>query len=127
MKSLLISVLCLTIVVGICVVYDNYSESEIASYRNIIEDKILPAVEQEDWDKAIEEFEAMESKWDSYREKASFFYNTNRINDIAFTLVRTKGYIKASDVSNSSGELQCLSTQMDLLQKNESFIKENIF
>lgn len=127
MKSFLISILSLGLVVCIWMVFDHYSERELLSLVSTIEDTAIPAIETEDWDGATNDFEEIEDQWRFYRKRAAFFYNTFSLNEIDHTMARAKHYIKANDVSNASGEMACLGTQVKLLRYNERFIGENIF
>ena len=86
----------------------------------------MPAVENEDWDKAYEAFQQQYDRWHDYRKGALFFLDTQAVNDADSTFAKTLMYIKAEDVSNGSGELLALKEQLKFLHENEKISFENI-
>ncbi len=127
MRAFLISFLSLALLSGIWYAYETYSDEKLNMYIATIEEKILPAIEAENWSEVETSFKPLESAWNDYRKKAVFFFDTISINEADYTLARVKYYIKAKDVSNAGGELACLGEQLKLLGKNESFLLENVF
>ena len=51
---------------------------------------------------------------------------TDKINETDTTFAKTLMYIKAKDLSNSSGELLSLKESLKLLHKNEGLSLSNI-
>lgn len=127
MRNFIISIACLGILVGAWAVFGFYSNQTIDSYEHMLEDDIISAVEAEEWEKAWEEFQSFSQDWHRYKKPAAFFLDTQAINDADYSIAKAKYYIKARDVSNSSGELACLKEQLVFLHQNESITWENIF
>ena len=80
----------------------------------------------DNWDTAFEAFQSQYEKWHNYRDKALFFLDTQQVNDADSNFAKTLMYIKAKDVSNSSGELLALTEQLRFLHENEGLSLRNI-
>lgn len=127
MRDFIISLLCLGLLVGAWTVFDSYSDSKINGYKEELETKIIKTTESGDWDKALSDFDVFSHDWQQYKKSAAFFLDTQTINDIDYSIAKAKYYIKAEDVSNSSGELSCLKEQLNYLHYNESLAPGNVF
>lgn len=126
MRSLLISILSLSVLIGGWTIFYFYSEETLEQIIDRCETSIMPAVEEEQWDLAYSEFKEEYEKWHEYRKKALFFLDTEEINDTDGAFAKTLMYIKAEDVSNGSGELLALKEQLKFLHENEGIGIENI-
>ncbi|MEG1725210.1 MAG: DUF4363 family protein [Anaerovoracaceae bacterium] len=127
MKSLIISVLSLSILITIWCVFYNYSDDYLHSTVNDIDNSVMIHVEDKQWKKASKEINNMEKGWHKYKRTASFFLDTESLNETDYSFAKCNKYIKAKDVSNSAGEVNCLKEQLLFLHKNESLIWSNIF
>ncbi|MDD4376968.1 MAG: DUF4363 family protein [Eubacteriales bacterium] len=127
MRSLITSIICLIILIGGWLIFYNYSDNYLHQSIKRIDDEIMVEIEEENWSDAYEDFSNINSNWHKYKKVASFFLDTETINEIDFTFSKTIKYIKAKDVSNGSGELNCLKEQLIFLHKNETLNLENIF
>ncbi|MCB6994322.1 DUF4363 family protein [bacterium 210820-DFI.6.37] len=127
MRNFVISLLCMGLLIGIWAFFDSYSNSKIDSYKEELETNIIKTVELGDWDKASHDFDDLSQDWHQYKKRAEFFLDTQTINDVDYSIAKAKYYIKAQDVSNSSGELSCLEEQLTFLHYNESLAPGNIF
>lgn len=127
MRNFIISIVCLGILVGAWAVFGFYSNKTIDSYEQALENSIIKAVEAEQWEKAYTEFRNLSQDWHRYKKAAAFFLDTQAINDTDYSIAKAKYYIKAEDVSNSSGELASLKEQLVFLHQNESITWGNIF
>ncbi len=58
--------------------------------------------------------------------KNGIFLDTQQVNDADSNFAKTLMYIKAKDVSNSSGELLALTEQLRFLHENEGLSLRNI-
>ena len=72
MRSLLISILSLSVLIGGWTVFYFYSEETLEQIIDRCETSIMPAVEEEQWDLAYSEFKEEYEKWHEYRKKALF-------------------------------------------------------
>lgn len=127
MRNFIISIICLGTLVGIWAAFDSYSADKIGSYMDTIEQEVIKTIEQEKWDTAYESFQRFSQDWHEYKKKAAFFLDTQAINETDYSIARALYYIKAKDISNSSGELSCLREQLKFLEYNESLAIGNIF
>lgn len=126
MRNFIISIVCLGALIGTWAAFGVYSNKTVHGYEQALEDRIIKAVEAEEWEKADKEFQNLSKDWHQYKKKAAFFLDTQSINDTDYSIARAKYYIKAEDVSNSSGELAALKEQLVFLHQNESITWGNI-
>lgn len=127
MKNLIAAICSVAVLVGGWLIFAHYSEGEIDSITNSIKKEILPAVEQSDWKSSKEKIDKLNDEWHDYRKTAIFFLNTEAINEIDYSLAKSIKYVYAEDVSNSSGELNAMSEQLDFLCRNDEVNWSNIF
>ena len=120
MRNFIIAISCLAVLIGAWTAFDVYSDKKINSYSSQLENTIIKAVETEDWETASTEFNALSQDWHHYKKAAAFFLDTASINDADYSIARSQYYIKAKDISNSSGELSCLKEQLAFLHQNQS-------
>ena len=127
MKALIISILCLGVLVAIWTAFDSYSDARLDGYIYEINKLVMPAVEREDWESARAAFDRVSDDWHKYRKISTFFFDRRLLNETDYSIARAKYYIKAEDLSNSSGELASLKEQLTFFHSNESFNLANIF
>lgn len=127
MRNFVISVLCLGALIGAWAVFDVYSSDKISTYKETLQQEVIKMVESEEWDKAYASFERFSKDWDHYKKTAAFFLDTQALNEADYSIAKSHYYIKAKDVSNSSGELSCLKEQLSYLEYNESLALGNVF
>jgi len=126
MRALLISVLSLSILIGIWAVFYQYSDEQLHHLTSSCENEVMPAIESENWDAAYEIFSKKYKQWHDYQKWALYMLETESINNVDQAFAKTLMYIKAKDLSNSSGELLALKNALNVLQKNESITPNNI-
>ena len=126
MKALITSIISLAILVGCWGLFYHYSDQNLHDIITECEDAVMPAIENENWDTAFEAFQSQYEKWHNYRDKALFFLDTQQVNDADSNFAKTLMYIKAKDVSHSSGELLALTEQLRFLHENEGLSLRNI-
>lgn len=127
MKNLIIAICSLAVMIGGWLIFAGYSESQINSFTAAIENEIIPAVESSDWQLSKQQIAQLNKDWHEYKKKAIFFLDTDTINEIDYSLAKSVKYVKAEDVSNSSGELNAMSQQLDFLCRNDKVNWNNIF
>ena len=86
----------------------------------------MPAIESEHWGQAEARFQAQYQAWHIYKKRALLMLETDRLTDLDFAFAKTLMYIKAKDVSNSSGELLALQEALKRLYENEELSLANI-
>ncbi|MEE0515791.1 MAG: DUF4363 family protein [Emergencia sp.] len=126
MKALTASVLSLALLMGCWGLFYCYSVQNLSDMINTCDQVIMPAVEEENWKAAEEAFRLQNENWHRYRNAALFFLDTRDINDADSTFAKTLMYIKAEDLSNSSGELLSLREQLKYLRESERICLRNI-
>lgn len=127
MKNLIIAFCSLAVMIGGWLIFVSYSEAQINAFTSAIEDEIIPAVESSEWQLSMQQISLLDEAWHMYKNKAIYFLDTDTINEIDYSLAKSIKYIKAEDVSNSSGELNAMIEQLTFLCKNDELILGNIF
>lgn len=126
MKHLIISACIMVVLIGGWLFFDNYSEQQLADFSSSIIEEIIPAVEDEKWEESAEMIDTFDKQWHEYRKKALLFLETDEINEIDYCLAKSEKYIKAKDVSNSSGELNSLAEQLIFMYEKQDINAANI-
>lgn len=127
MKDLLLSVGCLLVLIVPWGIYEKYSFDSIDSYKSIIDSRVIPSIEREDWDTAAAAFDFIAADWDSYKKISAFFVDTESINEVDSVVSKVYYYIRLEDASNSAGEAAYLKYRFNFLHENESPSLSNIF
>lgn len=127
MRNFVISVLCLSFIVGAWLTFDWYSNHKLHTYTSTIDHQIINSLEHGNWRAAYDQFLLLSDDWHQYKKYAAFFLDTNAINEADYTIAKAKYYIKAKDNSNAPGELSCLKEQLTFLHDNESLSIGNVF
>lgn len=126
MRDLIISIVAVALLIGTWLVFFDYSSDNIDSYTYTIKKEILPAVEAEQWEESKQLIKSLNKDWHKYKKVALLFLDTQAVNEIDYTLARSIKYVKAEDVSNSSGELNAMIEQLKFLKKNDEVSAANI-
>jgi len=116
----------MVVLIGGWLFFDNYSEQQLADFSSSIIEEIIPAVEDEKWEESAEMIDTFDKQWHEYRKKALLFLETDEINEIDYCLAKSEKYIKAKDVSNSSGELNSLAEQLIFMYEKQDINAANI-
>lgn len=127
MRNFIISVICLGTLIAVWAAFDSYSAGKISDYKETLQQEVIKMAEDEEWDKAYTIFQQFSEDWARYKKIAAFFLDTQAINEADYSIAKSCYYIKAKDVSNSTGELSCLREQLTFLEYNESLAAGNIF
>ena len=127
MRDLLVSAALLVLLIGGWLLFDSYSDAEAGAMTDAIRGDLIPAVEAQNWPEACERADSLAARWENYRGKALFFLNSEELLEIDQCLAKACKYINAEDVSNSSGELNALASQLDFLTAREKITWENVF
>ncbi len=126
MRDLIISAAIMIVLIGSWLIFDSYSEEQLADFSSILEE-IIPAVEDGDWDESLSMISDFSDRWHEYRKKALLFLETEEVNEIDYCLAKSEKYIKAEDISNSSGELNSLAEQIIFMYEKQDINAANIF
>lgn len=126
MRDLIISAAIMIVLIGSWLIFDNYSEKQLVDFSSSITEEIIPAVEAGDWDESLSMISGFSDRWHEYRKKALLFLETEEVNEIDYCLAKSEKYIKAEDVSNSSGELNSLAEQIIFMYEKQDINAANI-
>ncbi len=126
MRYLIISITTVSLLIGSWLVFFSYSSKNIDAYTEFLKDEILPAVEAENWEESNSLMKKLDDDWHKYKKTALLFLDTQTINEIDYSLARAEKYVKAEDVSNSSGELNSMIEQLTFLKQNDEVTFANI-
>lgn len=126
MRDLIISAAIMMVLIGSWLIFDNYSEKQLVDFSSSIIEEIIPAVEAGDWDESLSMISDFSDCWHEYRKKALLFLETEEVNEIDYCLAKSEKYIKAEDVSNSSGELNSLAEQIIFMYEKQDINAANI-
>lgn len=127
MRALIVSIISLSLVVGIWIVYYNYSDAALDKMKTSCEDTVIPAIKDDDWETARTEFKKQYKDWHKYRRAALFFLDTENVNSTDASFARALEYIDEEDASNARGEVLSLKEQLNSLKANEKPGLSNIF
>ncbi|WP_027399917.1 DUF4363 family protein [Anaerovorax odorimutans] len=127
MKSLSISTLCLVILIVGWFIFADFADDTLHNLMNYIEDDIITYASNENWEEASKNMEDLNKRWHRYKRIYAFFLSTDDINETDYSIARAIYFIKSEDVSNSTGELNCIKEQLRFLHFNETLTLENIF
>lgn len=126
MRDLIISIAAVALLIGTWLVFFDYSSDNIDSYTHSIKKEIIPAVEDERWEESKDLMKKLDKDWHRYKKAALLFLDTRTVNEIDYSLARAMKYVKAEDVSNSTGELNSMIEQLTFLKKNDEVSAANI-
>ena len=126
MRALMTAFLVLTLLLSCWFCFYRYSDKTLHQMVNTCQDEIMPAIEAGNWDVAYKAFENQYKAWHRYQKWALFMLETEKVNETDATFAKTLMYIKAKDLSNSSGELLALTESLKYLHQNEAISLSNI-
>ncbi len=127
MKDFIVVSLILLVLFGTWLGFLYYSGQQIQTLTSDIENKILPAIEAEDWQKSSRLMKDFQDRWKKFRKISLYFDNAGPLSEIDISVSRTIKYVQAEDLSNSTGELQAASRQLSTLRSQEKLSLQNIF
>ncbi len=126
MKHLIASALIVVLMIGIWIGFDTYSERRINEITSSITEELIPAVEKENWETGLDLIAENHESWIRFRNVAFLFLENDIIRDIDSAMAKVTEYIKAEDVSNSSGELSYICQQLTTIDEQERITFYNI-
>lgn len=126
MRALFTSFLIVLLLIGCWAFFYHYSDDALHDLVNTCEEEVMPAIESGQWETAFQIFQEQYDAWHKYQKRALFMLDTQKINETDAAFAKTLMYIKAKDLSNSSGELLSLQESLKVLHKNEGLSLSNI-
>lgn len=126
MRNFLASLICLSIILSIWGVFTVYSGNMSEALQAQSEKLISGPVQENNWTSAENEYNKLNELWTSYKKHAAIFLDSKEINEIDCTLGKAHLYLKAEDVSNSTGEFSYLKDKFKALHKNDTVTFSNI-
>ncbi len=126
MRALSLSVLALTVLLILYGLFYNYSCRKVEQMSDNCSYPVMKYVETENWSQAETEFQQIYHQWKEYRRRAFFVLESDSITQIDEGFDKTLMYIKAEDLSNSSGELLALEHALHRLWSKDTVTLQNI-
>lgn len=127
MRTLIISVISLSIlVIGWCI-FVRYADDNLHKLINRIDDDITVSVNSEEWEKASDSFKKLSESWHKQKKVYSLFMDTSAINETDYSIAKAKAYISAKNIPLATGELSCIKEQLSFLHLNELISIDNVF
>ena len=127
MRNFIISLVFLLIVVCVWAGFSVYSQKATDALQAQSQKLIAASIAKEDWDSAEADFRQLSKMWHKYRKTASIFLDSKDINEIDSTMDKAHLYMKAHDVSNSTGEFSYLKDKFRFLHHNDKVTLTNVF
>lgn len=126
MKNLLIAILCLLFLIVPWELYDRYSTAAVKEYCTIIEEEILPATVNNDWDTATTSFQSIKKDWEKFKKISEYFINAQIINEADRLVSKTEYFIYTKDMSNAAAISSELKQTLVYLHENEMLSIGNV-
>lgn len=127
MKELLISAAVIIILISGWLIFENYSHDKLQTFAAEIEEKLLSAIESEEWDRSDVMICKLSYDWHEYRKKALLFLNTAEINEIDYSIAKSEKYIELADKASSAAELNSAAERLNFMREKEKITFANIF
>ncbi|MBR3785335.1 MAG: DUF4363 family protein [Firmicutes bacterium] len=126
MRALIVSFLTLAVLIGCWGWFHQYSEDAMQDIVSVCAEEVMPAIESGQWETAFDIFDVQYQAWQQYEKRAYLMLETGTLNETDMAFAKTLMYIKAKDISNSSGELLALMESLRYLHENEALTLSNI-
>lgn len=126
MKHLIVSSVCLFFLLSSWYLYDTYAGSYIEESKYLLEERILPAIINENWDTAEYYYNIVEDKWREFENVSEYFLDTAAVNKTDEMIHKTKFHIMTRDISNAAAYTSELEHMLTYLHENEMLSPENI-
>ena len=127
MRNFIISLICTLAVLAAWGGFHSYSAEMTDDLQAKSNELIFSSIEKEDWISAEEDYMELSQLWHRYRRPASVFLDARDINEIDSIMDKAYLYMKAEDVSNSSGEFCYLKDKFKALSESDTVSLANIF
>jgi len=127
MRNFIISLVCLMIMLFSWTAFSIYSSKMTNTLQVQSHHLIYSSIEKGDWTSAYNDYNKLSETWHKYKKAAAIFLDSKDINEIDSTMDKAYLYMKAEDISNSSGEFSYLKDKFKFIHQNDSITFTNIF
>lgn len=127
MRNFIVSMISLLIVISLWVGFSVYSGKMTDALQTQSQKLITSSISREDWASAETDYRQLSELWHRYKKTASIFLDAKDINEIDSTMDKAYLYMKAQDVSNSTGEFSYLKDKFQFLYQNDTLSFSNVF
>ncbi|MDO5414933.1 MAG: DUF4363 family protein [Bacillota bacterium] len=127
MKHLIVSSLCLLFLLSSWYLYDMYAGSYIDESKYLLEERIMSAILNEDWDAAEYYYNIIEEKWMRFKNLSEYFLDTATVNEAGEMMHKARYHIMTRDISNAAADTSELEHMLTYLHENEMLLPGNIF
>lgn len=104
----------------------HHAEEDSQKMIHTIRAEILPDMEAGQWDDVRRKLDTLNDTWHKFRKTALYFFHTETINGIDYSVASVLKYAQAEDLSNAAGELNSMIEQLSFLTGNEKLTLQNI-
>ena len=127
MKNLAAASLIFVMLLGGWLIFLAHADKRTESLINTISHEVLPPIEDEHWNESLVKINSFSRDWHSFRRFCFYFLDSGVLCDIDESLAKSIKYVEAKDVSNSTGELYAIISQLQYLTENQKVTFANIF
>lgn len=127
MKNLVIATLCLLALIVPWSLYEHYASTTIYGCTDILDKEVLPAITEESWQAAEEDYNIILNEWSRFETVAEFFLDTEAVNEADELINKTKYHIIMHDTSNAAADVSELKHLLNYLYENEILSTGNVF
>lgn len=127
MRNFIISLICLLVTLCSWTAFSVYSAKTTDVLQAQSHHLVYSSINNGDWTSAEKDYLRLSKTWNKYKSAAVFFLDSREINEIECTMDKAYLYMKAQDISNSSGEFSSLKDKFKFLHQNDSVTLSNIF
>lgn len=125
MKTFIISLMVLAILItGVCV-YSVYLEKTMSDLQDNL-DRLLDCLNEEQWDKCVDEIDRLSKKWKKNEPVLSMFNDHEDIDNINLSVSDLKESIACKDMEHTLKSLKETKILLERIRKNETLSLENI-
>ena len=126
MRPLLISVVTLAVALTASAIFINFADEDVHQMVAVIDQQVMPAVLNEDWDTAKESFQKAQSIWQRHKTAYIFFSDASAVQETEMSFHRMHGYLSGEDKADCAGELSSLKRHLLFLHEYEIISIENV-
>ena len=126
MKALIISLCIFLFIIILWFFVLNHMDQSLHELIDMIENKIEPAISQENWGEAKEEFLILKERWHEHQGLYNLFIDEASVMEINYANARINVYITKKASVLALSELSFVREHLSALHENELISIENV-
>ncbi len=127
MKALIVSIIIFLLIIFLWFFLLNHMDQSLHELIAIIENNLEPAILQNNWEEAEEEFLLIKEIWHQHTSLYSFFIDEASLIEVSYSNARIHSYIKGKSSVLALSELSFVKEHLQALHQSELISIENIF